>query len=77
MRDTIVCSPTLAAAWLMWSGVTGEPVKPSPLTYLAAVAALSWVCRDGALRVKYRCWSRIAAVSSAMTATKDSVIMPP
>ncbi len=44
VRDAIVCSPTLAAAWLMWSGVAGEPVKPSPLTYLA-VAALSWVCR--------------------------------
>ncbi|SKU10817.1 Uncharacterised protein [Mycobacteroides abscessus subsp. abscessus] len=31
----------------------------------------------GALIAKYKCWFRIAAVTRAMTATNDSVSMPP
>ena len=32
VRDTIDCSPTLVAAWLICSAVAGVPDKPSPLT---------------------------------------------
>lgn len=59
----------------MWFGVIGEFVKLSLLMYLVVVVVLLWVCRDGVLRVKYRCWLRIVVVSSVMMVMKDLVIM--
>lgn len=47
VRETMDCSPTLAAAWSISSGVIGAPERPSPLTYSAAVAAVPPVCAAG------------------------------
>ena len=78
VRETIDSSPTLSAASVISPAVIGAPGQPEPVDVVGSGLAR---CRRsgpaGAFIAKYRCWSRIAAVISAMIATNDSVSMPP
>src|SRR5690606_506431 len=75
--EMIVCSPTSSAAWEKVSAVAGAPARPSELVYSAACSGVPPVSDSGAFMPKYRCWSMMQAVMMAMTATNDSISMPP
>ncbi len=83
VRETMDFSWTSAAAWAILPAVAGSSAPPPGecsgrvLAHAAAVSGVPPVTPLGAFMTKYRCWSRMQAVMSAMIATNDSVSMPP
>ena len=61
------------AAARSWAEVS----KPSPCTKVAADSTVPPVAPAGLFIAKYSPWSMTTAAISALTATKDSISMPP
>ena len=77
VRETTVSSPTRSARWVRSPGVRFTPARPRPMTKSTAVSGVPPVRAAGAFMAKYTPRSIVMAATSAMTATKASMSMPP